>query len=90
MPLNDLAKRIIHHGNANQVLASVTLDLISRRQRPYLFRAKVVGQPPHAYIRYYDVTGWHEDGAALKALEIFKNEMANPLLKWLTSTEGGR
>lgn len=87
--LNDLAKRVIHCGNENRVLASVTLDLISRRQRPYLFRAKVVGQPPHAYTRFYDVTGWHEDAAALKALDIFKNEMANPLLKWLTS-EGGR
>jgi hypothetical protein len=86
VPLNDTAKRIIT-GNVNQVLASVTLDLISHRQRPYLFRAKVVGQPPHAYTRFYDVTGWHEDGAALKALDIFKNEMANPLLKWLTSGE---
>jgi hypothetical protein len=80
--LNDHAKRIIT-GNANQVLAQVTLDLVSRRQRPYLFRAKVVGQPPHAYIRHYDVTGWHEDAAALKALEIFREEMANPLLMFL-------
>lgn len=87
MPLNDTAKRIIHHGNANQVLASVTLDLISRRQRPYLFRAKVVGQPPHAYTRFYDVTGWHEDAAALKALDIFKNEMANPLILFLTGAD---
>jgi hypothetical protein len=85
MPLNDDAKRIIC-GNDCQVLAQVTLDLISRRQRPYLFRAKVVGQPPHAYTRYYDVTGWHEDAAALKALDIFKDEMTNPLLKFLVSS----
>lgn len=81
--LNDHAKRIIS-GNVNQVLAQVTLDLISRRQRPYLFRATVVGQPPHAYTRIYEVTGWHEDAAALKALEIFRQEMANPLLLFMT------
>lgn len=84
--LNDHAKRIIT-GNANRVLASVTLDLISKHQRPYLFRAKVVGQPPHAYTRFYDVTGWHEDSAALRALEIFREEMANPLLKFLLDAQ---
>jgi hypothetical protein len=70
---------IIHRGNAIQVLAQCTMELISRRQRPYLFRVKVWGQPPHAVTRIYDIAGANEEAVARVAIARFTKEMQHPL-----------
>jgi len=70
--------RIIH-GNAVQVLCQCTMQLISRRQRPYLFRVTVWGQPPHAVTRIYDIAGVSEDAVAQVAIDHFVKEMSHPL-----------
>ena len=59
------------------------VDLISKVQRPYLFRVTVWGEPPHAYRRTYDIAGWNEDAAARKGLDVFTKEMENPLIAFL-------
>lgn len=69
----------IVRGNDCQVLCSATLDLISRRQRPYLFRVTVTGQPPHAVKRTYDIAGNTEDAAAKVGISRFVHEMSHPL-----------
>lgn len=67
----------ILRGNACRVLASATVDLISRVQRPYLWKVTVTGLPPHAYVRHYDIAASTDDFAAQKGLEVFEHEMSN-------------
>ena len=66
-------------GNDVQVLCQCTMDLLSRRQRPYLFRVKVWGQPPHAVTRIYDIAGINEDVVAKVAIDRFVKELSHPL-----------
>jgi hypothetical protein len=66
-------------GNACQVLCSCVMDLISRVQRPYLWRVKVTGQPPHAVVRTYDIAGNDQNAVAQLAIDRFVKEMAHPL-----------
>lgn len=66
-------------GNECQVLCGAVVDLISRRQRPYLFRVTVTGQPPHAVRRIYDIAAHDDNGAAQKGLDLFVHEMSHPL-----------
>lgn len=73
----------IIRGNRMQVYCSCVVDLISKVQRPYLFRATVIGKPPHAYQRVYDIAAWSDDAAAHLALEVFEREMADPLMRIL-------
>lgn len=61
-----------------------TVDLISRVQRPYLFRVTVEGEAPHAYRRVYTVAAPGDieaaaDSAAMKGLELFIAEASRPL-----------
>jgi hypothetical protein len=69
----------IVRGNAMRVLCQCTMDLISKRQRPYLFRVKVWGQPPHAETRIYDISGVDENSVANLAMRQFEKEMSRPL-----------
>jgi hypothetical protein len=69
----------IIHGNDVQVLCSAVMDLISRVQRPYLWRVKVTGQPPHAVVRTYDIAGNDQNAVADIAIKRFCREMAHPL-----------
>lgn len=66
-------------GNDCQVLCRAIVDLISRHQRPYLFRVTVVGQPPHAQRRIYDIAAPSDGEAAKKGIDIFVKEMTHPL-----------
>jgi hypothetical protein len=52
----------------------VTVELISRVQRPFLFHATAVGHPPHAHRRTYAIRSRDEDGAACLAMELFIKE----------------
>ena len=75
-PLN--GSRILR-GNAMRVLCQCTMDLISKRQRPYLFRVKVWGQPPHDVTRIYDIAGMNQEVVANIAMRRFEEEMSHPL-----------
>lgn len=73
--LNGHARRIIR-GNEAQVLCQATVDLISRFQRPFLWKITVTGQPPHAYTRVYELNAKTPDDAAFKAMEQFKKDVS--------------
>ena len=77
--LNGRASRIIQ-GNRAQVLCDATVDLISKLQRPYLFRVTVTGLPPHAHVRIYDIPAKNDDTAAMRGIREFVTEMENPVL----------
>lgn len=77
--LNGKASRIIQ-GNKAQVLCDATVDLISKLQRPYLFRVTVTGLPPHAHIRTYDIAAKNDDTAAMRGIREFVHEMEHPTL----------
>jgi len=75
-PIN--GKKLIH-GNQCQVLANAFVDLISRAQRPYLFKVTVMGLPPHIATRYYDIKAKSDNDAAMKGISLFVDEMSKPL-----------
>jgi hypothetical protein len=78
-------KSPIIHGNECRVLCNAIVDLISRVQRPYLFKVTVTGQPPHAIRKCYEIAAMTEDAAARKGIDIFVDEMtpSNSILKLL-------
>lgn len=65
--------------NTAAVRCSCYVDLISRRQRPYLFRVTVTGEFPHNVRRIYEIAAIGEDTAAMKGLQRFEREMSHPL-----------
>jgi hypothetical protein len=76
--INGSVKEIIR-GNDCQVYCQCVVDLISRRQRPYLFRVTVWGQPPHTVRRIYDIAAKDDNTAAQKGIDLFVKEMSHPL-----------
>jgi hypothetical protein len=64
--------------SSSLVLADATVDLISRAQRPFLFRVRVTGKPPHAQMRVYDIAAKTEDLAAMEGIERFVRAMSHP------------
>lgn len=62
-----------------KVLCSATVDLITRLQRPFLWRVTVVGQPPHAHRRIYDIPAPSEDAAAYAGIDRFVEEFSRPI-----------
>lgn len=52
----------------------VTVDLLSRLLRPYLFRVTAFGKPPHEHRRVYTVRADSDDSAAMKGIELFVKE----------------
>ena len=65
----------IIHGNQARVLCDAVVDLISRVQRPYLFRVTVTGLPPHVATRVYHISAKNDNSAAMKGLSLFVKEM---------------
>lgn len=53
-----------------------TVELISRVQRPYLFRVTCVGKPPHVAIRQYEIQGRAEWDAAKQGIDRFVREFS--------------
>ena len=66
-------------GNKVQVLCSCVVDLISRLQRPYVFKVTVCGQPPHNVVRTYTIAARSDNDAASEGLRRFEKEMQSPL-----------
>ncbi len=62
-----------------KVLCQATVDLITRVQRPFLWRVVVVGQPPHAYRRIYDIPAATDELAARAGIDRFVDEFSRPL-----------
>jgi predicted DCC family thiol-disulfide oxidoreductase YuxK len=77
--LNGKVSRIIQ-GNKAQVLCDATVDLISKVQRPWLFKVTVTGLPPHAYTRTYEIAARNDDTAAMTGIRQFVKEMESPSL----------
>ncbi len=65
-------------GNPNQVLCRAVVELVSRVQRPFLFRVTVVGQPPHAQKRIYELPALDDKDAAQTCMKRFEREMLHP------------
>jgi hypothetical protein len=76
--LNGHARRIIR-GNECQVLCDAIVDLISKAQRPYLFKVTVTGKPPHVCTRVYEIAAKSDNVAAMTGIDRFVKEMAHPL-----------
>lgn len=60
------------------VLCSATVDLVSRRQRPYLFSVTVTGKPPHNVTKVYTIAAESDNSAAMKGLDLFQKDMSHP------------
>ena len=56
------------------------VDLISRAQRPYLFRVTVQGHFPHNWRHIYTVAADSDDSAAMKGIELFVKSCINPVV----------
>jgi len=72
--INGKPHRIIM-GNEARVLADAIVDLISRFQRPFLWRVTVTGLPPHVATRVYEISAKTDDRAAMKGISLFVEEM---------------
>jgi hypothetical protein len=72
--LNGKLHRIIR-GNEARVLCDAIVDLISKRQRPYVFKVTVTGLPPHTATRVYTIASIDDNGAAMKGIQMFVKEM---------------
>jgi hypothetical protein len=62
------------------VRCKATVDLISKVQRPYLFRVTVTGEPPHGKVRKYDLARLTETEAAMDAMKLFVSECEAPTI----------
>jgi predicted DCC family thiol-disulfide oxidoreductase YuxK len=71
--INGKSHRIIR-GNQARVLCDAIVDLISRIQRPYLFKVTVTGLPPHVATRIYEINANTDDRAAMKGIQLFVKE----------------
>jgi hypothetical protein len=69
---------IVDPNNAD-VRCDAVVDLISRVQRPFLWKVTVTGQPPHAITRIYEVVAKTDDIAARTGIANFMKEMTHPL-----------
>ena len=77
--VNGSVKKEIVQGHEAQVYCQCIVDLISRHQRPYLFKVTVWGQPPHTMRRVYEIAATTEDLAAQSGINQFIKEMSHPL-----------
>lgn len=80
--LNGKVRRILM-GNECQVLASAIVDLITRVQRPYLWRVTVTGLPPHNVTRVYEIQAKDDNTAAHLGIDIFVKAMQSPGLTFI-------
>ncbi len=59
---------------------TATVELMSKVFRPFLWRVTVIGQPPHARVRVYDIASPTDDIAARAAIKLFIDETKRPFL----------
>jgi hypothetical protein len=60
-------------------MCEATVELISRVQRPYLFKVTVTGKPPHNWTRVYEIAASSDTIAAMAGLDKFVKEANHPL-----------
>jgi hypothetical protein len=63
----------------SSVLWNATVDLLSRKERPFRFCVTVTGLPPHAVTRKYEVKTFSPGQAAMLGGTRFEREMAGLL-----------
>jgi hypothetical protein len=61
-----------------RVLCQCICELVSRVQRPFLWRVTVQGKWPHNQTRVYEVSAAFEKLAADAAMKYFEQEMSSP------------
>jgi hypothetical protein len=61
------------------VLWNATVELMSAVERPFRFQVTVIGQPPHARRRVYEVRSFSDTQAAMLGGQRFEREMSSPL-----------
>ena len=61
-----------------RVLCQATVELLSLAQRPFLFAVTVIGLPPHAERRVYEIAADSDMVAAETAMRHFEREMSSP------------
>jgi hypothetical protein len=71
--------RRVLRGNEARVLCDAVVDLVSRVQRPWLFKVTVTGKPPHSVTRVYEIAAKTDNLAAMTGIEKFVKEMSRPL-----------
>ena len=62
------------------VRAQAAVDLISRFQRPYLFRVTVKGQYPHCRTHSYEIAAVNESAAAFAGIKIFERQVSRAVV----------
>lgn len=65
--------------NQSTIRASAIVDLISKVQRPWLFKVTVQGEFPYTQRREYTIAAKDDNSAAFKGLRLFEKDMAHPL-----------
>jgi hypothetical protein len=63
----------------SRVLCQCTVELLSLVQRPYLFSVTVIGLPPHAQRRVYEISAMSDRLAAQRGMALFSDEMSRPV-----------
>ena len=63
----------------SDVRCNAIVDLISRVQRPFLWKVTVTGIPPHSHRRVYEITAKTDTLAAMAGMNRFMKEMSSPL-----------
>jgi hypothetical protein len=71
-------KSMVEVSTAN-VLCNATVDLISRVQRPFLWKVTVTGVPPHATTRVYEISASSDNRAAMRGIDRFVRDMSRPM-----------
>lgn len=84
--INGHASPIIR-GNKVRVLCDATVELIHRHIRPYVFLVTVTGLPPHVATRKYTIAAKDDNGAAMKGISLFVQEMEQLPLALLAAEE---
>jgi len=62
------------------VRAQAAVDLISRHQRPYLFKVTVRGEYPHCRVHSYDIAAKNEAAAAFAGIKIFERQVSRAVV----------
>ena len=61
------------------VLCNATVDLLSRVQRPFLWKVTVTGVAPYGHVRVYEFNAASDTIAAFLGIKQFEKDMLHPL-----------
>lgn len=70
---------MLNRASSGMVLATATVDLVSKVMRPWEFKVTVTGKPPHNVTKIYRIRAPDDNAAAFKGLSLFEKDMSHPL-----------